>query len=219
MTNKSGYLRKVVASLFLIGEHFRWALGKDVSQTDKFLHSAHILHDFFAFPFVSCQYQERSNPPSMNLLPDYRTILELLPLISPLLPTLLILGGLYFALRVYKRHTEAMQFLALTKRYDEIWQEAIDAEGEPARLRLYDPVQPINLSVKVAALRYLNLVCEEQQLYRQKKLSASLWRSVQRETQRTLRSVLFKELWPELAVHFSAYPWFVQYVDGIQSAK
>ncbi|MBL7977865.1 MAG: hypothetical protein JNN12_05955 [Bacteroidetes Order II. Incertae sedis bacterium] len=152
-------------------------------------------------------------------MPDYRTFLELLPLISPLLPTIIVLGGLYLALRAFKRHSQTTHSIILAQRYDDIWQAAIDSQGEFARLRLNDPVQPINASVRVAALRYLNLVCEQQQLIRQKNLPASYWRSIQRETHRTLRSTLFKQLWPELAIHFTAYPWFIQFVDAIQSGK
>ena len=140
--------------------------------------------------------------------------LNWIPLISPILPTLLIIAAILAGVWIGRRHMSGRLYLELGKRYDEIWQDGYDDQGFPIRLDLSRTYDPMPYRVKITLMRYLNLCCEEYVLYRRGLLHKRVWRLCHREIQRTLRTNLLRQGWTELRSAFLAYPDFVQDVDA-----
>ena len=134
---------------------------------------------------------------------------------ATLVGVLLTAGGIFLAVRVYRRQMNAQLFLAYTQRYDEIM-GAFPADARGLRLDLDGAPPPESPELRLAVLRYLNLCSEEFHLHRQGFLARDIWRIWEAELERTLASPLLRREWPALRREFSATAEFARYVERVQ---
>jgi hypothetical protein len=130
----------------------------------------------------------------------------------------LLLGllSLLFAVRSYRRQVNAQILFEIAGRYHDIIQ-SFPAHEWAARLAPPDEAQESSAEVTSGVLRYMATVHFAFILHDLHYLSKDLWKILQTEHRRTLRTHLFKREWRRIRAEFDFFPAFLAYVDSVQS--
>jgi hypothetical protein len=128
----------------------------------------------------------------------------------------LILGmlSLGFAVRSYRRQTNAQIFFEIASRYHGMLQSF--PVHEWTRLNPKDELPESTTELKAGVLRYVAIVHFAFTLHDLRYLSKDLWKILQAEHHRTLATPLFVREWRTLRIEFTVFPAFISYVDTVQ---
>ena len=136
---------------------------------------------------------------------------DILSIVSGITTALSLVIGVY----IYKKQASLQTIIEYTKRYEEI------VNSYPLiRLNTNSTnLPPESTELSTAALRYLNLCCEEFYLHKEGYLSNKIWNLWKNELERTIGTPLYKREWPKLEVEFERYLEFRKYVESIQKQR
>lgn len=131
----------------------------------------------------------------------------------------LILGvlSLGFAVRSYRRQTNAQIFFEIASRYHGMLQSF-----PVHRWVLLDPKAEIpesSTELTSGVFLYMSIVHFAFILHELRYLSKDLWKILQAEHHRTLATPLFVREWNALRAEFNLFHSFLNYVDSIQMAR
>jgi hypothetical protein len=115
--------------------------------------------------------------------------------------------------------TSALVFLGYNERFEKLREGCPDAFRPETLAKEFSEVAAAEGScVREWLVRYLNVCSEEYYLWQAGHLTSEVWSIWRAESERMLRTTLYKSAWPELRAEYHSHPEFIEYVERVRES-